>query len=152
MLARLEEARSVVADVHAEYRERGNLMDLAQGAGLAASVELLAGNAARAEDYLSEGCVFLEQQGAKGVVATLAAQRALVLYQLDRLEEAEAWAAKAAELGDGADMSVQIPWRRAQAKVLARRGDQVRGERLFREALALADSTDSLNDRADAYA
>ena len=43
-------------------------------------------------------------------------------------------------------------WRQARAKVLARRGDHAEAERLAREAVAIAESTDFLNEQADTYA
>lgn len=44
----------------------------------------------------------------------------------------------------------QILWRQVRGKVLARRGDLQEGERLAREAVALADETDMLNAHGDA--
>ena len=44
----------------------------------------------------------------------------------------------------------QMLWRQARGKVLARRGELDEGERLAREAVALAAETDMLNAHADA--
>ena len=44
----------------------------------------------------------------------------------------------------------QMLWRQARGKVLARRGELEEGERLAREAVALAEETDMLNAHADA--
>jgi hypothetical protein len=41
-------------------------------------------------------------------------------------------------------------WRQVRGKVLARRGELQEGERLVREAVALAEETDMLNSHADA--
>ncbi len=41
-------------------------------------------------------------------------------------------------------------WRQARGKLLARRGEFQEGERLAREAVALAEETDMLNAHADA--
>jgi hypothetical protein len=41
-------------------------------------------------------------------------------------------------------------WRQVRGKVLARRGELEEGERLAREAVALAEETDMLNAHADA--
>jgi hypothetical protein len=41
-------------------------------------------------------------------------------------------------------------WRQTRGKVLARRGELQEGERLAREAVALAEETDMLNAHADA--
>ena len=43
-------------------------------------------------------------------------------------------------------------WRRVRAKVLARRGEHAEAERLAREAVAIGEGTDRLNDQGDANA
>jgi hypothetical protein len=43
-------------------------------------------------------------------------------------------------------------WRRARAKVLARRGDHAEAARLVRDAVALSEGTDGLDAQGDAYA
>jgi Flp pilus assembly protein TadD len=40
-------------------------------------------------------------------------------------------------------------WRRAKAKLLARRGRQAEAEKLAREAVAVSEETDALNDQGD---
>ena len=72
--------------------------------------------------------------------------------ELGRLDEAEAWASRAAELGASDDVVTQMLWRQVKAKVAARRGEHAEAERLAREALAMGAETDLLNDVADAYA
>ena len=148
--ARFDEARVLVCEVRQGQRERGNMMDFAQGAFAAAEIEMLAGDLQRAEEYLAEGSAFLEEQGVGGVLGTLVALQAHVLYDLGRYGEAEACADRAAEIGDRMDTTVQVPWRRAKAKVLARRGEHEAAEELAREALAMAETTDSINSQADA--
>jgi tetratricopeptide (TPR) repeat protein len=77
---------------------------------------------------------------------------ARALYAAGRLDEAEAWAGRAAELGASDDALTQYLWRQARAKVLARRGEHVEAERLAREAVAIAGGTGFLTGQADAYA
>jgi thioredoxin-like negative regulator of GroEL len=67
------------------------------------------------------------------------------------LDEAEAWAGRAGELGAGDDAATQILWRQARALVLAQRADSQAGEALAREAAAIADATDYLDAQGDAY-
>jgi hypothetical protein len=50
------------------------------------------------------------------------------------------------------DVETAIGWRRVRAKVLARRGEPAEGERLAREAIALAARTDYLHYHAQAVA
>ena len=45
----------------------------------------------------------------------------------------------------------QVLWRQVQASVLAHRGEHSAGERLAREAVAIADGTDMLWAQGDAY-
>ncbi len=78
--------------------------------------------------------------------------RAQTLYALDRLEEADAWARRAAELGSSADAMVQMLWRQVRAKVLARRGEHEEAERLARESVAVCEETDMLDWQGGAYA
>ena len=75
-----------------------------------------------------------------------------MLYALDRLDEADAWAARAAELGASDDAWTQMLSRQARAKVLARRGEHAEAERLAREAVAIGEETDFLNGQGDANA
>jgi predicted ATPase len=53
-------------------------------------------------------------------------------------------------LAASGDLVTQIRWRRVRARVLARRGETTGAEALAGEALAIAETTDFVNDRADA--
>jgi tetratricopeptide (TPR) repeat protein len=90
--------------------------------------------------------------GEKAFLSTAAGNLALALYAADRLEEADAWAGRAADLGASDDRTTQMLWRQARAKVLARRGEGEEAERLAREAVAIGEETDTLNSQADTYA
>jgi tetratricopeptide (TPR) repeat protein len=48
------------------------------------------------------------------------------------------------------DVTNQILFRRVRAKLLARKGKQDRAEQLAREAVAIGEQTDVLNERGDA--
>ena len=151
MLGSFDEARALIADARAELFERGNMTDLAMGVQWPSYVELLAGNPSSAERYLAEAFDFLEQQGERGIRATVAAYRAVASYELGRLEEAERWVATAIDLAALPDLFTQMPAERVRAKVLARRGQTESAERLARESIARVEKTDFLNDQADAY-
>ncbi len=77
---------------------------------------------------------------------------AQALYALDRLDEAEYWAGRSAELGTNDDTMHQMIWKQVRAKVLARRGQLAEGERFAREAVAIGDGTDMLIGQGDANA
>src|SRR5439155_7478465 len=76
---------------------------------------------------------------------------AQALYTLDRLEEADAWAGRAAELSASDDALTQMLWRQVRAKVLAHHGETGEAERLAREAVAVGSETDMVNSRGDAH-
>ena len=153
MLGRFDEARATLADKHRRLRESGALMELAgTTAILGADIELWAGDHAAAAELGIEGCEQLEALGEKSVLSTAAGMLGQALYELGRLDEADAWAGRAAELGSRDDVITQMLWRQVRAKVLARRGEAGNAERLAREAVAAGEGTDMLYQRGDAYA
>jgi tetratricopeptide (TPR) repeat protein len=77
---------------------------------------------------------------------------AQALYALDRLEEADAWAGRAAGLGASDDAWKEMLWRQVRAKVLARCGEHAEAERLAREAVAICEETEMLDAQGDVYA
>ena len=81
----------------------------------------------------------------------MAGMLAQALYELGRLDEAETWAAHAADIGSSDDLTTQMLWRQVKAKVSARRGNPTEAERLARQALAIGRETDMLTYVADAY-
>jgi class 3 adenylate cyclase/tetratricopeptide (TPR) repeat protein len=153
MLGRFDEARALLAEVRGDLIERGGELAL----GLTSyeggvETELLAGDAAAAVALGEEGCRLLEELGQQAALSTAAGWLAQALYAADRLDDADAWAARAAELGASDDAMTQLLWRQVRAKVLARRGERAEAERLAREAVAIGDETQMLNAQADAYA
>jgi len=153
MLGRFDEARAMIADLRADLAERGGGLPLAGISGEeAVEVELLAGDPGAAAALAEGSCRLLEELGQRSVLSTVAARLAQVYYQLDRLEEADAWAGRA--LGEGAsdDAITQMLWRQARAKVLARRGRHAEAEVMAREAVAIGARTEMLNAQADADA
>jgi tetratricopeptide (TPR) repeat protein len=153
MLGRFDEARVILAEIRTDLAERGAKLPLAATTGEAsADLELLAGNPAAAAEFGAEGCRLLEELRDRGYLSTQTARVARILYELDRLDEADAWAERAAELGASDDATTQMVWRQAKAKVLARRGAHTEAERLAHEAAAIAEKTDQLNSQGDANA
>ncbi|MBA3428626.1 MAG: hypothetical protein H0U07_08660 [Actinobacteria bacterium] len=75
---------------------------------------------------------------------------AQALLALGRDDEAEQWLERGRETAPSEERLAQMLWRQARRKVLARRGELQEGERLAREAVALAAETDMLNANADA--
>ena len=152
-LGRFDEARAIVAEARAELAERGGVIPLATAWGITSvDVELLAGDPAAAAEFAQEGCRLLDELGDKSFQSGAAGMLAQALYALDRIEEADAWAIRCAELGASDDAYTQVLWRRVRAKVLARRGDHVEAERLASEAVAVGEETDMLDCQGDTYA
>jgi tetratricopeptide (TPR) repeat protein len=151
LLGRFEEARALQTQFRQSLEERGDLLTL--GGNLSqnsASLELVAGDPAAAAALAERGCRILEEAGERAWLSTGACFYAEALYGLGRLEEAEEWARKGSELGYTEDTTTQMLARQVQAKVLACRGQHAEAERLAREAVALADTTDGLLFQGDA--
>jgi class 3 adenylate cyclase/tetratricopeptide (TPR) repeat protein len=153
MLGRLHEAREMVTQARSDLVDRGGGLELALLIGFPAFyVEHIAGDPSRAVALGEEGCRLLEALGDRAYLSTVAGGLALALYALDRLDDADTQAARAAELGSSHDVWTQMLWRRARAKILARRDEHLEAERVAREAVALSDETDGLDAQGDAYA
>ncbi len=152
MLGRFDEARAILADSRTALAERGGGIPLGTTAIDSVEVELWAGDPAAAAEFGAEGCRLLEEMGERSILSTAAGMLAQALYALDRLEEADGWAGRAAELGASDDAITQMLWRQVRAKVLARRGELAEGERLAREAVAVCEKTDFLDAQGDVYA
>ena len=151
MLGRSDEAHAILFELRAELIDRGNVVALAQlDSEVSLDIQLLAGNPAAAVEFGEEACRLLDEMGNRSGQST--ARLAEAFYVDGRLDEAEAWADRAAELGASDDPVTQLLWRTVRAKVLARRGEHAEAERLAREAVALGDETDQLDTQGDAYA
>jgi tetratricopeptide (TPR) repeat protein len=153
MHGRVGKAQALLADLRAEWSDRGGQLVLATlQSQESVMVELLACDPSAAAELGEAGCRLLDKLGEKGFLSTSAGNLARALYALDRLEESDAWAGRAAELGASDDATTQMLWRQARAKVLARRGESEDAEQLARDATAIGDATDMLDSQGDAYA
>lgn len=149
IVGRFAIARELLATSNATYADLGLTLHLASS-DHEAVVELLAGNPAAAETSVRAAYRALEEMGERAFRSTIAASLAWVILEQGRDEEAEALAEVSARLGAADDFLTQIRWRRVRARVLARRTENQVAEALAREALAIAEETDFVNERADA--
>jgi predicted ATPase/class 3 adenylate cyclase len=149
IVGRFAVARELLATSNATYADLGLTLHLASS-DHEAVVEVLAGNPAAAETSLRSAYRALEEMGERAFRSTIASSLAWVILEQGRDEEAEALAELSARLGAPGDLLTQIRWRRVRARVLARRAEIQAAEALAREALAIADTTDFVNERADA--
>jgi class 3 adenylate cyclase/tetratricopeptide (TPR) repeat protein len=151
MLGRFDEARRLDAEFHDGLEERGDILNLGSHLSQdAANIELLAGDPEAAAKLAERGCRILEDAGERSWLSTGACRYASALYELGRLEEAEEWARKGSDIGGSDDMATQILAGQVLGKVLARRGQHAEAERLAREAVTNADTTDALVSQGDA--
>ena len=152
-VGRFDEARAILTRARAEQAERGGGALLANLTAFeSVSVELLAGDPATAAEFGVEGCRLHEELGEHRFLAQAAGTLSKALYELDRLEDADAWAGRAAAPAAGGDIWTQMLWRQVKGKVLARRSEHAEAQRLAREAVTIGDDTDLLDPHADAYA
>jgi tetratricopeptide (TPR) repeat protein len=153
MLGGFDEGRAILADARAELADRGGGIWLAINMGHdSVDFELLAGDHAVAVELGEEGCRLFDELGEQAFLSTAAGKLGQALYALDRLEEADAWAGRAAKLGASDDALTQMLWRQLRAKVLARRDAHAEAERLAREAVAIGQDTDMLDAQGQAHA
>jgi class 3 adenylate cyclase len=115
-----------------------------------ALVEMLAGQPELAEERLRRAYERLGEMGEKALLATTAAMLAQAIYAQGRLDEAEQLCHVSHETAADEDLSAQVIWRGAQAKILARRRRGQKAKALAREAVQLVAGTDFLTYHADA--
>ncbi len=146
-----DNARERVATARTIYDDLGQKTVAATYCGaLLGDIELLAGEFATAETVLNDLCTALQRLEAFSHLSSRASDLAEALYAQGRLGEAEHWAAIAEKHSANDDVSAQVLWRLARAKIMARRGEVGVAEKLAREAARLSESSDWLNGRAKA--
>jgi hypothetical protein len=131
-------------------RELGLRVVVSASAEIGGLVGLLAGDPARAEAELRWGYELLEEMGDRSGLATVAAVLADAVLAQGRDEEALRFSEQSEDAAAPEDLSAQVQWRSARAKVLARAGKTEQGESLAREAVRLAAQTDFLVLHGDA--
>jgi len=151
MRGHIEEARVLVAEAVDRSEALGSSVTAALVGATRSDVEMRAGNPAGAEAALRRSCALLEQVGERGWLSSMAAELGLVLCDLGRHDEAEAWAARSRELGASDDVLTQMYCRQVDARIDAHRGNLDDAERLAREAVAMGEPTDMLVDRAGTH-
>jgi class 3 adenylate cyclase/tetratricopeptide (TPR) repeat protein len=112
-------------------------------------VAMLEGDSSAAEASARELCETAESTGELGSFMWDSCCLAQALLELDRDDEAEEWLERGQAAPDPMP-NAQMLGHRVRAKALARRGELEEGERLAREAVAIGETTDMLNDHAAA--
>jgi hypothetical protein len=153
MLGRFGAGREAIELAIERMRELGNEFSVAHACTECAfELELLAGNPVEAERWAQTGCGIVERFGRPGVLSTYAGYLARALLAVEKNGEAEEWSNTSEALGASDDISTQVLWRQARARVLARRAEHEAARVLAEQAVALADTTDHLIQRGDALA
>ncbi|HJV29287.1 MAG TPA: hypothetical protein VJ645_02100, partial [Gaiellaceae bacterium] len=112
-------------------------------------VEMLAGEYEAAERIWRSSAEEFQRRGEWAHLTNRASELADALYAQGRYSEAEEWTRVALEHSDSDDISAEFTWRSIRAKVLAQAADHDAADDLIARALALVDSTDCLNQRAN---
>ncbi len=146
---RMDAARRMIGSARRTVEELGlthRRLETELAAGL---IELLDGEAVAAEQLLQGAYEGLRERGLGGEAAQAGAYLGRALLLQERVDEADAAAARAEALA-GSDLKAAITWRTVRAEVAARRGDTARARALADEAVELASATDALLLVADA--
>jgi tetratricopeptide (TPR) repeat protein len=146
-----EAARAAINRARSVAQELGATHTLASMSLAAADVEWYAGDIAAAEREIRSGYEAFSRSGAMSYRATWAAWLAVSLISLGRDEgEALDLTRESESLAGEDDITAQVPWRGARARILARRGETEDAERIAREAVEIVERTDWLNMQGDA--
>lgn len=144
------EARRLVAEGRNVFADLGHRYGLASHAVVAGPVELLAGDAAVAEELLRDGYTRLEEMGETGVQSTLSALLAEAIYQRGNYEEAERQITVTEAIAPDDDVASQVTLRATKARLMARRGAYAAAEELARDAVRRVLETDFLDMQGNA--
>jgi tetratricopeptide (TPR) repeat protein len=149
MLGRFEEGRERVARAKAIFEELGVRYNLAEAHWAGAFLELLAHDLTAAERELLTALRIFEEMGGDRYVPMVKARLAHVLHAQGRDSEALVLIDEARRAQEGDTRSGAV-WRTALAKVLADRGETAEALGYARDAIALLETSDRINDHADA--
>ena len=144
--AHLIEARSA----RQEFPEGGALET--SWAGLAAEVDLLAGDLEHGEELLLDACAALRAAGEREWLATNTALLAEVLYRQGRFEEALALSAEALGHAPPGHLTSGVVARRVRAKALAQTGELDEAIALASETIDLLATTRVLDEQGEGHA
>jgi tetratricopeptide (TPR) repeat protein len=151
MQGRFDEARTRAQAGKHFWLERGMRMRVGGNFFDSGAVEVLAGDLAAADRELAEGIAILNEIGETGVLSTLAAMHAEVLFQLGRTDEMQAAIVLARKTGALNDIATQANWRWVAAMAAAEDGREEEARRLIDEAIAMLEPTDFLEMQASAF-
>jgi predicted ATPase len=144
-------ARKLLAVGNAIFRRLGLNVWAANNGQEGFYVEMLAGDPAAAVSLLTASYRELDEMGERGFLSTIAGMLAHALHATGDDEEAERFSLRSEQAAAKDDVTSQVLWRTARAKICARKGDLATAQRLAREAITLAPAAEMPNLTADAY-
>ncbi len=148
MLDRTDEARALANAAEERLREFGHAGDA--NAWLA-EIDLLTGDLEQAATHYRALCRHLESNDRRGELSSYAPVLGRILCTFGSYDEADRLAEQGRELGDPDDVVTQGAWRRTKAIVYSAQGQHAEAERLIREAVELAATTDELDWQAELF-
>ena len=151
MARRFDRARALYGEARALDEEIGSRFAGAAHCLHGATIAKLAGDNAAAERELRAAYEVLREMGEQSVLSTVAGQLGRVLYELQRFADADEMTAYAQHITPADDIASIMGWQAIRAKLLARSGDHQQAMGLAKAALALALTTDDLNEHAQAH-
>jgi tetratricopeptide (TPR) repeat protein len=150
MRGRFVEAQGRFEQSRIGFRELGHTRWLAALPLWSGPAQLLAGAPDQAEAELKEGYESLQRMGDRGLISPVAAFMAQALYEQGRYDEAVEFVRVSEACASRDDLFPHVVWRGVHARILARDGSSDLASTVAREAVALADKTDSPNLQGDA--
>jgi class 3 adenylate cyclase/tetratricopeptide (TPR) repeat protein len=147
---RFEDAFALLGEADVIYRELGEVWTRANFSGrFLGRCQRLAGDLDSAEETFRDCCETFERVHDEAALSSVGAELAQTLNDQGSPLEAARWAKLAEERAPVGDVIAQFSWRRLKARLLAQEARNDEADRLAREAVALADTTDALTERGE---
>jgi DNA-binding SARP family transcriptional activator/tetratricopeptide (TPR) repeat protein len=150
MTGQFDEARALLNQDRVILEELGLEVLVAAVSAVGGAVELLAGEPASSEAILRAGMKRLGRLGKTMHFSAVAALLARALYEQKKHNEAWSMMELAAR-GPHHDVGVAVGWLGIQAKLIAQQAGPDDGVGIAREAVGIAETTDSLDLQGDAF-
>jgi tetratricopeptide (TPR) repeat protein len=151
MSGRFEEARALFEQGRAILADLGLRSWLFGQTHVTGEAELLAGDPVAAEREFRLGYDAFGKLGEIGIRSTSASYLADSLYRQGKYEEADRYATTCRDMSSPEDVMSQVGWRLTAARLHARSGEVEEAEQLAREAVELAERSDSPDQQGHAW-
>lgn len=143
-------ARAMCARARQTLEELGWTFNAALTSMDTAQIEMVAGDAAAAEQELRRDYATLERLGDRNFITTVAAFLADATSRQGQFEEADRFATFSAETADPDDQFTQMLWRQVRGRLLSRDGHHAEAIATADEAVTLSRASDDLIGQANA--